>query len=77
VQALETRVAQLEADKATGQQQFASLEARLTAIETTRGGVVPANLDWLWALGGGMVFAGTALGAWQLRRRQALRKEPV
>jgi trimeric autotransporter adhesin len=78
VQALKTRVAQLETDKATGQQQFASLEARLTALESTRGGVVPAaNLDWLWALGGGLVFVGAAGGAWQLRRRQALRKEPV
>jgi hypothetical protein len=70
LQALEGRVAELEAERAADQQRLDTMEQRLAALE--RGDALPAANGW--GLGGGALLAATVFGILQLRR-QTPRKE--
>jgi hypothetical protein len=69
VMALEARVAELEVEKSTSQEQLAALDARLSALEGTPGGAATNTITpWLWMLSGGLLVAVLGLGV-ILRRR--------
>jgi len=66
VKVLETRVAQLEAEKITSVQQFSALEKRLAALEQASG-ITPAqqSLPWIWLIGGALLLTGMMLGTYR------------